>query len=625
MKAKCFLLNGLSVAATLSLLMISCVNKIADESIIEVGNTPIQLSTNIYCVQSRVMENKFQNNDAIGLYVLTQPNKIKDERYIDNAILIHSSSDSFEAEDTLYYPKQKVLCDFISYFPYQKDGFAINQSNIEVKINKDLSKADNYSQSDFMVANTQNIEASNHPIKLTFQHKMAKLYIKIKPKNDNKKITDVLFSFPKITLNNFYTQATYNLENNDFSNFQASSNIYPFGEWSVDNNFLIGKVVNLFPQKIGEQQSITIDVDNESYSCLLPADLSLKMGEISELTINFTPSKGIEVESFHPLIADWKKGENTEIENQQMYKEISLSELNFQSSNIYQLLSKERTPIYEITKELLLSDTMKGQAIVAYPIKNGSTLLTKGIVLDIIGNNQPIHGGTISWNALNNTFEYTEGTHSPIHSFYIDNNNQLVFDTPENIQSVYLCNKVLVDKRGKEINNYPLVKIGTQYWMRSELKTVFYNDNSKMEISIDKIDPTIPSVIKTKKHPDLYFYNDKLVLTNKVAPEGWKLPNQHDWDILINYIQGDVSLLKNTEWTESEESYLTGFDANKTSAFIEGVYRENSSSTCYWLINDNNPSELLDNSAGLLGSRPEYSPIPNMDTKALSIRCLLKQ
>ena len=49
-----------------------------------------------------------------------------------------------------------------------------------------------------------------------------------------------------------------------------------------------------------------------------------------------------------------KKGENTEIENQQMYKEISLSELNFQSSNIYQLLSKERTPIYEITKELLL-------------------------------------------------------------------------------------------------------------------------------------------------------------------------------------------------------------------------------------------------------------------------------
>src|SRR5678815_6111737 len=36
--------------------------------------------------------------------------RIIKKKNINNAILIHYSSDSFEAEDTLYYPKQKVLC-----------------------------------------------------------------------------------------------------------------------------------------------------------------------------------------------------------------------------------------------------------------------------------------------------------------------------------------------------------------------------------------------------------------------------------------------------------------------------------------------------------------------------------
>ncbi len=627
MKAKCFLLNGLSAALLSSLLMTSCVNQIADESNVEIGNIPIQLSTNIHYVKTRVANNEFQRKDMIGLYVLTQPNTLDKERFIDNATLVYSSNDDFQSEDTLYFPRQEILCDFISYYPYQTNGFETHQSSIQVELQEDQSTLENYSLSDFMIASTKNIKATNHPVGLTFEHKMTKLYLHIKPKDENKKITDVLYDFPKISLNSFYTEATYNMTNDSFLNYQNEKKILPHGEWTLKGRELQGKEILLLPQPVSEKQSITLNIDNESYSCSLPTNLILKQGESCELTINFTPAKGIEIESIHPIIAEWNKGTSLETENQQMHKQVLLSDLNFQNSNIYLLLSEKREPIYEITKEYLCSETMKEQAIIAYPITNNKTDLTKGEVLRIIGNDKNIQGGKISWNLLDNSFQYTEGNLPAKTSFFVNEKSELDFNLPDQPQPVYLCDKVLVDKRGNEQKSYPLVKIGTQYWMRSDLATNYYTNGKKIKEVFDTIDKNTPSVVKTKKYPDYYFYNDMAVTTNKLAPQGWKIPSIKDWNRLINYIQNEKSVLQSGKWDNSDMvvNNLTGFNAKPIGVFATSRYQNRGLAAVFWALSDNTSNKVNEKAIGLYTTQKQVDLIPYQWNRAFSTRCLMIQ
>ena len=93
-------------------------------------------------------DNKFDNDNAIGLYVLAQPENLSGSRHIDNMRLVYSS-DVFTPEEEIYYPKGEGKCDFISYYPYQEEGIIQGSSNINVNVSTDQSSTTEYSNSDF--------------------------------------------------------------------------------------------------------------------------------------------------------------------------------------------------------------------------------------------------------------------------------------------------------------------------------------------------------------------------------------------------------------------------------------------------------------------------------------------
>jgi len=133
-------------------------------------------------------------------------------------------------------------------------------------------------------------------------------------------------------------------------------------------------------------------------------------------------------------------------------------------------------------------------------------------------------------------------------------------------------------------NVYPVVIIGTQYWMAENLKTIRYNDNT-----------TIPLVTSTSAWTNLTsaaycwydndsatyasaygaLYNWKAVDTDKLCPTGWHVPTNNEWITMLDYVGGDTiaaSKLKetgNTHWTSSNEDATneTGFTA------LPGGYR----------------------------------------------------
>jgi uncharacterized protein (TIGR02145 family) len=131
-------------------------------------------------------------------------------------------------------------------------------------------------------------------------------------------------------------------------------------------------------------------------------------------------------------------------------------------------------------------------------------------------------------------------------------------------------------------NTYFTVKIGNQWWMKENLKTTKYNDGT----DIQRIDSD-SFWAETKKGAYCHYenqenykdtfgllYNYYAIESEKLCPEGWRIPTFEDWRTLLNYIDSTLNvenecdaLRSYTGWKdvisnlESNGSDLVGFKA----------------------------------------------------------------
>jgi len=110
--------------------------------------------------------------------------------------------------------------------------------------------------------------------------------------------------------------------------------------------------------------------------------------------------------------------------------------------------------------------------------------------------------------------------------------------------------------------SYPIVKIGTQYWMAENLNTAQYSDTSLITEIQD-----ISAWIETNTGAWCYFDNleanggkfGKLYNwyaagnVRNICPQGWKLPTDEDWGILEMYLGLSVSESDSTGWRGDKE------------------------------------------------------------------------
>ena len=78
-------------------------------------------------------------------------------------------------------------------------------------------------------------------------------------------------------------------------------------------------------------------------------------------------------------------------------------------------------------------------------------------------------------------------------------------------------------------NIYNTVSIGTQTWLKEDLKVSKLNDGTS---------PNNSNAYGRSSNGYGSLYNAKWVETNKVCPIGWHIPNDDDWNTLINYLGG---------------------------------------------------------------------------------------
>lgn len=201
--------------------------------------------------------------------------------------------------------------------------------------------------------------------------------------------------------------------------------------------------------------------------------------------------------------------------------------------------------IAEVTKEYLLSGTaIDVQAIVVYPMGvDGKANLNKGLVAQIMqttlnGSNEydpntsiKTHGGSVSWHKATNLMAYTAGTSESINKIQIDKTDILPADANA-IYSLTLEPDLITDI---DQNKYGIVKIGTQYWMRENLKVEHYRDGSPAETYYYN-----NSIANKNLLGGLYTWNTVTNPSN-LAPKGWHVPTHDELKTLSVYASGTGS------------------------------------------------------------------------------------
>lgn len=137
-------------------------------------------------------------------------------------------------------------------------------------------------------------------------------------------------------------------------------------------------------------------------------------------------------------------------------------------------------------------------------------------------------------------------------------------------------------------NIYTSVTIGTQVWLKENLKTTKYNDEAAITLVTDKTAWGIATSAAycwydntvSKKDPYGALYNWYAVSTGKLCPSGWHVPSESEWKVLVSFLGGETvagGKLKTTGTVEGGNGlwYQPNVDATNETGFsaLPGGYR----------------------------------------------------
>lgn len=554
-------MGTLPVGIAIVLCAASCVNQVGNEpaSSTSTGNIPITFTSTIKKAVTKVADGAFESGDRAGLFAVIPPDKLGDARYIDNLCLSYGSGNTLHPDKEVFYPEDNGTLDFYAYYPYKTAGLEKGGSSMDVSVFADQSGDADYEGSDFLLASTTGVESSAEPVPLTFEHRLAKINFSLLPQ-EGAEAEGIVASNPVLILTGLKAEASLDFHTDAFTYGENETDIIPHGTWAEDSQgYVSGKSCIVIPQELEDGMEVMLEWNGRQYAC--PVELA-KIESDTEITIHIKAIES-EEEALAGIVGSikvWGASETLDTESQNSLESVCVTALSFETSNIYHIYHLGKT-VAEVCKEYLYDETgsnpIDARAIVLYPVSGEQADLSRGAVLQLLDTPGAVHGGTVSWNTADNTFTYTPGTSLPVEHFYIDADGTPTLTKPETPMKVSVSSYLLRDNRS-ELHTYPVVKVGTQYWMRENLSATCYNDGE--EIPLQTALGQGAGYYQLQSDESIHLYNGEAILTGKLAPHGWRVPDENDWALLKTYVHNDASKIKGGEWysMDNEPSPVTG-------------------------------------------------------------------
>jgi uncharacterized protein (TIGR02145 family) len=132
-------------------------------------------------------------------------------------------------------------------------------------------------------------------------------------------------------------------------------------------------------------------------------------------------------------------------------------------------------------------------------------------------------------------------------------------------------------------NYYHAIVIGSQIWMKENLKATKYNDGNNIGLVTDRSiwdNLTYGAYCWYDNYEEYYLtygalYNWYAVNTNKLCPVGWHVPSESEWTELINYLGGESVACGKLRESGTLRWYYYNVNASNQSGFtaLPGGYR----------------------------------------------------
>lgn len=186
-------------------------------------------------------------------------------------------------------------------------------------------------------------------------------------------------------------------------------------------------------------------------------------------------------------------------------------------------------------------------------------------------------------------------------------------------------------------NVYYTVKIGDQWWMAENLKVTHYRDGNSIPLVTDGSwdGLTVGAYCEYYNDADKAeaygrLYNWYAVDDSRnIAPEGWHVPSDADWQILIDYLGGDAVAGGKLKEAGSVHWLSPNTGATNASGFMAlpvgfrlalGLYLGITAETAFWSSTENNYSEAW--SRDLTYNYEDVNHFNFPKSYGLSIRCV---
>ena len=284
-----------------ALMMAGCSNEV-EEQVMDSRRVPLQINGDINMLMTRAADDHWDENDAIGVYMVTADNSIVGGVSNYRYVVIDKNNGSFSPDgenNTAYFPESDDAVNVVAYYP---------QGNVvENKLSLDLANQEEQPRIDLMSAKAVGANKSNPNINLQFKHRLTKLFFVIEG-NVN---TDGIYA----AIDNQYTDIQYDILNDKLLIAEGSEkeNIV-MRYWNLDegtNRFVEAIVLPNDENNSAVDRQLTFKLNEKIFNATISNTTTFEPGKKYIYTVKFetTPSGNINVSITGVSIKNWDDGD----------------------------------------------------------------------------------------------------------------------------------------------------------------------------------------------------------------------------------------------------------------------------------------------------------------------------
>lgn len=278
-----------------ALMMAGCSNEI-DEQVMDSKRVPLQINGDINMLMTRAADDHWDDNDAIGVYMVNADNSIVVSNYRYTVVKGGQNGTFIPADEnnTAYFPEDGTAVNVVAYYP---------QGNVvENKLSLDLANQNEQPKIDLMSAKAENASKSSPTVNLGFKHRLTKLFFEI--------VGDVNIDDISAAIDNQYTDIQYDILNDKLSIAEGDTKKgIVMRNWDLGNGYRFTEAIVL-PNEEGnaaEDRKLTFKLNEKIFNATIGGDTEFKAGKkyIYKVKFDQTPSGNLNVSITGVSIENW--------------------------------------------------------------------------------------------------------------------------------------------------------------------------------------------------------------------------------------------------------------------------------------------------------------------------------